>query len=170
MNTENQTVKRRGRPRIHLKRLHYQNVGRGVPLRTQARKLVCTAKEYFQQEKTNNGPLLPVAKVVQRTAAALGINKNTVVKMCSEKKKNMDEGGSGEVHIPNKKKLPCQKRVTNLDNFQKDAIRRHVYAYYRRKEYPTLKNLIQSLKTADLFNGCKSSLSLFLKQLSLKYK
>ncbi|KAG8262309.1 hypothetical protein J6590_054739 [Homalodisca vitripennis] len=105
MNAENQTVNRRGRPRIHLKRLHYQNVGRGVPLRTQARKLVCTAKEYFQQEKTNNGPLLPVAKVVQRTAAALGINKNTVVKICSEKKKNMDEGGSGEVHTPNKKKL-----------------------------------------------------------------
>ncbi|KAG8279554.1 hypothetical protein J6590_102412, partial [Homalodisca vitripennis] len=122
MNAENQTVKRRGRPRIHHKRLHYQNVGRGVPLRTQARKLVCTAKEYFQQEKTNNGPLLPVAKVVQRTAAALGINKNTVVKICSEKKKNIVEGGSGQLHTPNKKKFPRQKRVTNLDNFQKDAI------------------------------------------------
>ncbi|XP_046671567.1 uncharacterized protein LOC124361550 [Homalodisca vitripennis] len=170
MNAENQTVKRRGCPRIHHKRLHYQNVGRGVPLRTQARKLVCTAKEYFQQEKTNNGPLLPVAKVVQRTAAALGINKNTVVNICSEKKKNIVEGGSGQVHTPNKKKLPRQKRVTNLDNFQKDAIRRHVYAYYRRKEYPTLKKLIQSLKDADLFNGCKSSLSLVLKQLGFKYK
>ncbi|KAG8241326.1 hypothetical protein J6590_088913 [Homalodisca vitripennis] len=149
MNAENQTVKRRGRPRIHLKRLHYQNVGRGVPLRTQARKLVCTAKEYFQQEKTNNGPLLPVAKEVQRTAAALGSNKNTVVKICSKKKKNIDEGGSGEVHTPNKKKKrPRQKRVTNLDNFQKYAIRRHVYAYYRRKEYPTLK------KTNSIIEGC----------------
>ncbi|KAG8242909.1 hypothetical protein J6590_056475 [Homalodisca vitripennis] len=86
-----------------------------------------------------------------------------------EEKKNIDEGGSGEVHTLNKKKLPRQKRVTNLDNFQKDAIR-HVYAYYRRKQYPILKKLIQSLKDADLFNGCKSSLSLVLKQLGFKYK
>lgn len=168
MNSGNQP--RRGRPRIHVKRLHYQNVGRGVPLRTQARKLVCAAKEYFQQEKLNNGPLLPVSKVVLRTAAALGIHKNTVVKICAEKNKNINEGGNGELHTPNKKKFPRQKRVTNLDNFQKDAIRQHVYAYYRRKEYPTLKKLAQSLKDVDLFNGCKSSLSIVLKHLGFKYK
>ncbi|KAG8255164.1 hypothetical protein J6590_099452 [Homalodisca vitripennis] len=39
------------------------NVGRGVPLRTQARKLVCTAKEYFQQEKQTMGYSYPLPKL-----------------------------------------------------------------------------------------------------------
>jgi hypothetical protein len=65
------TVKKRGRPRINAKRVPYTSVGkRGVPLRSQSRELVSRVRDFFQREKINKGPLLPVERVVDRTAAA----------------------------------------------------------------------------------------------------
>ncbi|KAG8293783.1 hypothetical protein J6590_010772 [Homalodisca vitripennis] len=47
----------------HLSKAFTWNVGRGVPLRTQARTLVCTAKEYFLQEKLTMGHSYPLPKL-----------------------------------------------------------------------------------------------------------
>lgn len=161
--------KKRGRPQVRVKRSFYKNVGRGVPLRSQARKLICAARDYFQSEKQNNGPLLPIAKVVARTAAALKINKNTVSKVCAERKKNIAEGGGGELCTPNKQRpRPC--KVTFVDAFQKEAIRQHIYDYYKRKDYPTLDKLFASLEKAELFKGSKSSLRNVIKKIGFRYK
>lgn len=166
-NNSTVTVKKRGRPRIHPISEPYKKVGRGVPLRSQARVFVSRVREYFTQEKDNNGPLLPVKQVIERTSAALKIDKGTVVKIGKEKKQCEENGG--KLKTPNKK-IPLTKRVTGLDAFQKDAIRRHVYSYFTRKEYPTLTKLHVSLDVADLFHGSKSSLALVLKRMGFGYK
>lgn len=159
--------KRRGRPRIHSKSEPYRNTGRGVPLRSQAREFVSRVRDYFSKEKINNGPLIPVKQVVDRTSAALQIDKSTVVNIGKEKKQCEESGG--KLQTPNKKiRLP--KRVTGLDAFQQDAIRRHIYSYITRKEYPTLKKLHVSLREDELFLGSKSSLALVIKRLGFKYK
>lgn len=169
MTEDNVTVnKKRGRPRIHAKCVPYINVGKqGVPLRSQSRELVCRVRDYFHREKINNGPILPVEKVVDRTAAALQINKNTVVKIGKEKMQNEESGA--KLVTPNKK-IAKIKRVTELDDFQNHAIRRHVYAFFSRKEYPTVKKLHASLAEADLYRGSKSSLAIVLKRLGFKYR
>jgi len=69
-------IKKRGRPRIRAKSVPYTKVGKqGVPLRSQSREMVCRVRDYFQQEKINKGPLLPVEQVINRTAAALQVYK-----------------------------------------------------------------------------------------------
>lgn len=60
--------------------------------------------------------------------------------------------------------------MTSVDNFDADAIRRHIYDYYLRKEIPTLKKLVVSLRECGLFHGQKSSLSLVLKEIGFSYK
>ncbi|GBP13803.1 hypothetical protein EVAR_102502_1 [Eumeta japonica] len=55
-----------------------------------------------------------------------------------------------KLSTPNKR---TKKPITDLDNFGKDAIRNHIYDYYRRMELPTLLKLLKSLKEADLFKG-----------------
>lgn len=162
--------KKRGRPRIHEKRSSpYKKVGQGAPLRSQARELVCNVRKYFISEKENKGPLLPVDKAVDRAAAALCINKNTVVSICKEKTKNINEGRPTKLETPNKKRI-IRRRVTRLDTFQQDAIRRHIYSYYSRKEHPTLNKLHVSLKEADLFRGSKSSLRNLICHIGFKYE
>jgi len=165
------TVKKRGRPRIHAPKLStpYQSIGRGVPLRAQSRVLVCSLRDYFVQERDNKGTLLPLEQVTNRTSAALNINKNTVVKICQERERMIAAGEAPKFNTPNKKRN-IAKRVTRLDAFQTDAIRRHVHQYFIRKEHPTLKKLGISLQEAGLFVGSKSSLATVLKQVGFTYK
>lgn len=160
-------AKKRGRPRIHPKSEPYNKIGSGVPLRSQAREMVCRVRQYFQLEKINKGPLLPVDHVVKRTCAALKVGKNTVVTVTKEK--NMCQESGSKLRTPSKK-VAKTKRVTGLDAFQTDAIRRHIYSYILRKDYVTLKKLHVSLQNANLFGGCKSSLAILLKRLNFRYK
>lgn len=76
------------------------------------------------------------------------------------------------ITTPRKKKpkTPRNRPVTEVDDFQKSAIRRHIMAYYERKEVPTLRRLQGSLQDAGLFNGSKSSLATVLKDLGFAYK
>ncbi|XP_054260027.1 uncharacterized protein LOC128984711 [Macrosteles quadrilineatus] len=76
------------------------------------------------------------------------------------------------ITTPRKKKprTPRNRPVTEVDDFQKSAIRRHIMTFYERKEVPTLRRLQGSLQDAGLFNGCKSSLATVLKSLGFAYK
>lgn len=70
-----------------------------------------------------------------------------------------------------KRKAPYKgKVVTELDDFQKIAIRKNVMNYYRRREVPTLRQLKTGLSTADLFHGCIQTLAKVLKSIGFKWK
>lgn len=109
--------------------------------------------------RDNGGPLITINKVIERTAATLKINKSTVVTIAKEKCELQEkEEGDEIVAGPSTLVTPGKKRsrprtVTKWDTFQEDAIRRHFYAYYQRKEHPTLNKLLVSLKHADLFRN-----------------
>lgn len=136
-------------------------------LEEQTRQFVLRLRDYFEQEKQNGGPLIPVSQVRERVAAALGISTATVSRISIE-----TYGTSGlESNIPstpNKKRRPC--RITEVDYFDADAIRRHVYDYYLRKEIPTLKKLTTSLRDSGLFRGQKTSLAKVLKRIGFSYE
>ncbi|GBP63219.1 hypothetical protein EVAR_89486_1 [Eumeta japonica] len=89
--------------------------------------------------------------LVERVAEALDIGRNTVSRITREKigQEGMSEN---KLSTPNKKRTKV-KPITDLDNFGKDAIRNHIYDYYRRMELSTLLKLLKSLKEADLFKG-----------------
>lgn len=137
-------------------------------LKSQTRETVIKVRDYFQKEKDNGGPLVPIEHVVKRTAAAMQISVATVVRINREK---FGTSGAQEnvLSTPGKHRIKvCPK--TNMDSFQEDAIRRHIYAYYERKEYPTKKRLLVSLREAELFSGRQTSLSLLLKRLGFRWK
>lgn len=147
-----------------------KKVGRGTPLKSQSRELVYNLRSYFEEERRNGGPLISVSKVIERVAAALKIGKTSVKKITREKcPGDLNEPTTSVLSTPGKsRKRMCVK--TNFDSFQSEAIRRHIYKYYERKEYPTLKALLASLKEENLFVGQKTSLSLVLKKLGFRWK
>lgn len=167
-----QEPKRRGRPRIRSPKKKLAKLGQGSAIRRQSREMVCAVRAYFEQERENGKPLIEVNKVVERTACALNINKNTVVNIGKEKAKKEEEGAGPSqalLETPGKSRRR-RKTITNLDSFQQDAVRRHVYRYYEKREYPTLAKLYSSLQTADLFFGSKSSLRLCLIDLGFNFE
>ncbi|KAJ4448602.1 hypothetical protein ANN_28370 [Periplaneta americana] len=162
---------RRGRPRIHPPRESRRTAGHGVSIRSQGREMIIAARNFFEKENENirqtNTPLIPFTQIQQRTAAALGVSKNTVWRVTMEKFNSPEE--SSKFSTPGKKRSR-KSAVTDLDSFQEDAIRRHVYDYYIRREHPTVKKLLVSLRECDLFSGGYSSLYKVLHNLGFEYK
>ncbi|KAG8335009.1 hypothetical protein J6590_078666 [Homalodisca vitripennis] len=115
---ERQFDKKHGRPLTRVISVPYTKVGeKGVPLRGQSRELVCRVRDYFQRDKINKGPILPVEKVIERTAGALEIGKNTVVRIGKEKIQSEQSGL--KLNTPDKKYSRFEP-VTELDAFQKE--------------------------------------------------
>lgn len=163
-------------------------------IHSQARTMIGSVIDYFEREKNNKGPLIDVKKVLQRTADACGISLKTAKNIKAEVREVMrtisdadqeDISGAAvdivEEQLPRqtnvnvvlrtpKKDTPKDKWITGLDEFDKSAIRRHIMAYYDKKEVPTLFKLMQSLKEAALFNGSYGSLRTVITDLGFRYK
>ena len=74
-------------------------------------------------------------QIVKRTSAACGVGTATVVRICKEY-----EGNSGLLSSPEKRYTASRVQIV-LDDFNVEAIRKEVHAFYDRKEYPTLRIL-----------------------------
>lgn len=159
-------ISRRGRPRTRPARGR-SSVGRGVPFRSQSRKMILSARDFFEEEARSiverNAPLIPFERVRDRTAKALNVSKCTVSRVAVE------SINSPVIMTPGKSR-PRQATVTNLDTFQQDAIRRHIYSFYARKEYPTVSKLLVTLKKSELFVGSYSSLLKVVHYLGFEYQ
>lgn len=168
-------------------------------LHGQARTVIAAVIQYFRKEKDNKGPLISVDKVLMRACEACNVSLRTVQRISSEIKENVKSADNNcevamenmavedqivtpvrsdtcnsEGHVtlstPRKRKNGRKQRVTGLDDFDKSAIRRHVLSYYERKEVPTLRKLLSSLKDAGLFSGALNSLRKVLHEIGFKYK
>lgn len=160
--------------------------------------MIASVLFYFEKEKNNGGPLLDTNKVMQRTADACGISLRTIQRINAEIKKSLEnqedpcvvedidlitaEDDQQDntlnstkreniiIHTPRKKSLKRKRPVTDMDDFDKGAIRRHILSYYARKEAPTLRQLCVSLQEAGLYMGGKSSMSSLLSDMGFQYK
>ncbi|XP_045501415.1 uncharacterized protein LOC123698708 [Colias croceus] len=140
---------------------------KGQVLKGQSRQLVLKLCDFFEKENQNGGPLIPFSQVRNRVSVALGISLPTVTKITNDA-----YGRSGlernKPSTPKRKRRP--RKVTGVDDFDADAIRRHVYDYYLKKEIPTLRKLIVSLQRSGLIHGQKSSLAKVLKTIGFSFK
>lgn len=143
-------------------------------LTSECRQFVIRLRDYFERECQNGGPLLPVTQVRQRVSDALGIAVSTVTQITKEiygessSAPDQDEMLE-KVSTPNKKRRRNEP-IVGIDDFQAAAIRTHIYGYYTRNEYPTIKKMVDSLKEADLFHGGRTSLTKILKIMGFRYK
>ncbi|KAK4885613.1 hypothetical protein RN001_001884 [Aquatica leii] len=121
----------------------------GRRLGSRGKELVANLIEFFQQERDNGGPFIPVTSVRKRVAAALKINISTVTSVSQALKKN-------EPFVS--KQRPHKKPITNIEEFNKCAIRNHI----------TVNILWQKLKEEELFEGCAKSLHTVLNNIGFK--
>ncbi|KAL0821583.1 hypothetical protein ABMA28_005035 [Loxostege sticticalis] len=124
------------------------NRKRGKTLNSQSRELIIKLQNNFEREYQNGGPLIPINRVQDRVDA-IRISRQTVEE--------------NKLHTP-RKKWRKTSTMLDIDNFDSDAIRNHVYGYYTRNEYPTRAKLLVSLKEAGLFNSGKTTLSALMKK------
>ena len=57
-----------------------------------------------------------------------------------------------------------------LDDFNVEAIRNEVHAFYGRKEYPTLDSLLGALKDKNLFQGGCTTLWKVLREMGFRHQ
>lgn len=74
---------------------------------------------------------------------------------------------------PPKFESPAKRKrrapVTDVDDFDKNVIRRTVLSFYERKELPTLHKIREELREKDIFEGSLRSLSKVMHNLGFKY-
>ncbi|KAL0871010.1 hypothetical protein ABMA27_004824 [Loxostege sticticalis] len=110
------------------------NRKRGKTLNSQSREPIIKLQNNFEREYQNGGPLTPINRVQDRVDA-IRISRQTVSKINKEK---FGPSGNEEnkLHTP-RKKWRKTSTMLDIDNFDSDAIKKHVYGYYTRNEYPT---------------------------------
>ncbi|KAB0805444.1 hypothetical protein PPYR_02414 [Photinus pyralis] len=100
--------------------------------------------------------------VQQRTADAVQVSKQTVVRTCA-----MREIGSDLKRNPYRRSKP---RRTDLPENKKHTIRCLIYDMYANKEHVTLDTLLAVIKLKDLCDLGRTSLFYALKEMGFKFK
>ena len=102
-------------------------------------------------------------KTQELTANACEIHRTHVSRICREAVRASFQG-SPKCLSPTKR-LNITSKVTDLDVFEKDVVRRTVLEFYDRGEYPTINNITNLLKDKISYSGSRSSTHRILKTL-----
>ena len=74
------------------------------------------------------------------------------------------------LNTPKKRVRYHKSRIRiNPDDFDRAAIRQTIQQFYERRDYPTLRTLLEALREKGVFPGGRSTLSLLLKNMGFKY-
>ncbi|KAK4887437.1 hypothetical protein RN001_003708 [Aquatica leii] len=112
-------------------------------------ELIHNLVDYFNQEKQNNGPLIPLTAVHARVSDALKIDTKTSSNAL-RRHQNQDENKENE---PQRKSL----KTKHMDERQKSEIRTTIYNMYINHEHVTLDTLLTKIKEEVLKNARKAA-------------
>ncbi|CAH1998799.1 unnamed protein product [Acanthoscelides obtectus] len=140
-------------------------------LSSQSQGLVLSLLNYFQQEKDNGGPLLPLLAVQERVAQALSISLSTITRIQRRLSSN-----DNVLRSPGKKRPRKKSKTTDLSDAVRHNIRDTVYQMYsesndneREMKHVTAANLNKTLKEKELASISNSSLQR-VPTIGFKYK
>ncbi|KAF7266544.1 hypothetical protein GWI33_020053 [Rhynchophorus ferrugineus] len=122
------------------------------PLNSQSQKQIASLINYFERERDNGGPLLPITCVRERVADALRVSTGTVSKISQKVKNNIT------LDSP-KKKRSYAKRVTNQNNLDIGSIRNTIYELYEKRKPVNLETIFKELRNRQLFEGYETCIS-----------
>ncbi|KAK5650056.1 hypothetical protein RI129_001085 [Pyrocoelia pectoralis] len=94
-------------------------------LNSTAKKLVASLINYFEKERDNGGPLLPLQAVRERVAQALNVSSSTVSAISNAVKNN-------ELLNSPSKHRPHPKSVTDIIHLNVNSIRNAIYEMYEK--------------------------------------
>lgn len=122
----------------------------------------------YRTQKTLTPIFFP--KTQDITAEACGISKRSIQRICSEARKSGDVPEAGHSFTSPRKSYKRAKLVTELDDFDCDAVRRTIYEFYDKGEYPTSRSIFNSIKSKTNYSGSVRSILRILKSLKFSYK
>jgi hypothetical protein len=94
---------------------------------------------------------------------------HTVSRICSEAKISVQQKGLPIFTSPGKKHN-MGGGVTNLDDFEKDVLRRSIFGFYDSGEFPTAKKHTLEMRDKINYRGSASSMYKILKSIVFKYR
>ena len=125
------------------------------------KQIILKVAKYFQEEsKSGNKPQFRSGAVIAKTAAATGVSKNSVRKIVSAGKVNIDEGKTRKAKVG----------FGKLDNFDVGVIRRIIHNLYRENISPSLKKILLQLKEKMNFPWGKTHLWRLLRKMGFGYE
>ena len=144
-------------------------------LSKQSKSIIYKVYNYLQ-ELVANSPDATIREVFSQTQTVTGqacsIHPRTVQRICSEARKSIDAGVLPmELSFESpKKNAPRLKPTTEMDDFNKNIVRRTIQEFYDRGEYPTCQKLKEILMEKTGYSGSITSLWKILKKLGFKYR
>ena len=128
---------------------------------SQARNIVLNVFNYFDYEKRD-----PIDVVTKKTSDATKVSESVIQKIRTQSKKF--EGGVIKSPLYRHRLSPI---LGAIDDFDKDAIRRAILAFYERGDLPTLDSLLEIIRGEPIsFKGSRASLWRLIRSLGFRYK
>lgn len=146
-------------------------------MRRQSKNVIYNVYNYFKSLENCEEKVNVLFRGTQNVVAkACGVSLSTVQRICQEAQQSAPDDVEVQAPAPGpsfnspRKNLIRVKPVTELDDFEKDVIRRSVQEFYDRGEYPTLKKLRDILKEKINYKGGITSLHKILRKLDFRYR
>ena len=134
----------------------------------QSREIISCVLQFMQNEAKKGVPVIPLAKVQERVAAATGISLRTVKTIAGESRK-IECGGSTSFSTP-KKKLKNRNKKIVLDDFDRCVLRRLVLNFHiNEKRVPTMKAIHKKFCSDTEYRGCVDTLRKELHTMGFKW-
>ena len=129
-------------------------------LRSQAKNIIISVHRYLTQQNR----CMSVSETDEETAKAVGVCVRTVKAIKQQSTKCFPISSPPQ-------RTPPLSIFSKMDQFQKEAIRREIIAFYDRGELPTLENVLKKVKQAPInFPVGRTSLWKVIRELGFRFK
>ncbi|KAG6445559.1 uncharacterized protein LOC115440573 isoform X2 [Manduca sexta] len=138
---------------------------------SEVREIILKVKEFMDEEKRMQVPIIPLSKVYVRVSAATGVSERTVLNIVREAR--LVEQGLLDPETLKKtpKKRVRTKGKIEVDEFDLQVIRRKIHEFYAfKKEVPTINKLLQILKDEINFKGSRETLRKILRKNGFQFR
>ncbi|VVC86325.1 uncharacterized protein LOC126979094 [Leptidea sinapis] len=138
---------------------------------TEVRDIILKVKEFMDEEKRMQVPIIPLSKVYVRVSAATGVSERTVLNIVKEAR--LVEQGLLDPETLKKapKKRIRSKGKIDVDEYDLQVIRRKIHEFYTfKKEVPTINKLLQILKEEINFKGSRETLRKILRKNGFQFR
>ncbi|KAM3968675.1 uncharacterized protein ACR2FA_012712 [Aphomia sociella] len=138
---------------------------------SEVRDIILKVKEFMDEEKRMQVPIIPLSKVYVRVSAATGVSERTVLNIVKEAR--LVEQGLLDPETLKKtpKKRVRTKGKIEVDEYDLQVIRRKIHEFYAfKKEVPTINKLLQILKEEINFKGSRETLRKILRKNGFQFR
>jgi len=142
-------------------------------IQAQTKHIIFNVYSYFKKlSKDSSHPEVAnfFIQAQQKTSEACGISLSTIQRITSEGSKSCSGSETGPCFTSPRKTYKRIKYATDINDFDKDVLRRTVHEFYDQGEFPTSVNILSKYREKTGYKGSKTSLLKILKSLKFNYR